>query len=42
LLRLVDGGALVAGPVRPGDQVVAAGGQHIAPGTRVQTRLAVR
>lgn len=42
LLRMVNGSALVAGAVRPGDQVVAAGGQHIAAGTRVQTRLAAR
>lgn len=42
LVRLVDGYALVAGDIAPRDLVVAAGGQHVAAGTRVQTRLATR
>ena len=42
LLQLVAGGALVAGELTPGTLVLAAGGQHVAPGTRVQPRLAAR
>ena len=42
LVRLVAGGALVAGDLAPGAQVVAAGGQYATPGSRVQPRLASR
>ncbi|MCZ8063589.1 efflux RND transporter periplasmic adaptor subunit [Silanimonas sp.] len=36
LLAVTDAGALVSGPTRPGDRVVAAGGEFLAVGTRVR------
>lgn len=42
LVRMVAGGALVAGELVPGVSVIAAGGQYVAAGARVQPRLASR
>lgn len=42
LVRLVAGGALVAGELAPGTLIVSAGAQYVAPGTRVQPRVAAR
>lgn len=42
LVRMVAGGALVAGELAPGTFVVSAGAQYVAPDSRVQPRVAVR
>jgi RND family efflux transporter MFP subunit len=36
LLAVTDAGALISGPTRPGDRVVAAGGEFLTVGTRVR------
>jgi hypothetical protein len=41
-VKLVAGGALVAGALRPGDRVIAAGAERIAAGSRVRPRATAR